>query len=36
MSITVEKTRLGIYFVLVLFILIASAVVFSKAEDSKK
>ena len=36
MSITVEKTRLGIYFVLVLFILSASAVVFSKSEDSKK
>ncbi len=36
MSITVEQTRLGIYFVLVLFILCASAVVFSKSEDSKK
>ena len=36
MSVAVEKTRLGIYFVLVLFILCASAVVLSKSEDSKK
>jgi hypothetical protein len=36
MSTTVEKTRLGIYFVLALFILSASAVAFGKSEDSKK